>query len=46
MESGQTLVLEVVDSNILAVTTSLPLGPFASVRHGAPAQTFDQTIDE
>ena len=36
MESGRTLAVEVVDSNILSVTTSLPLGQFASIRQGAP----------
>ena len=46
MESGQTLALEVVDSNILSVTTSIPLDRFGSVRHGAPTQTLDQAIDE
>jgi invasion protein IalB len=46
MESGRTLVLEVVDSNILSVTTSLPLGRFASIHKGTPEQTFDQAIDE
>jgi invasion protein IalB len=46
METGRTLVLEVVDTNILSVTTSLPIDTFASVRHGPPAQTFDQAIDE
>jgi invasion protein IalB len=46
MESGQTLSLEVVDTKLLSVTTSLPLGAFASVRQGAPAQSFEQDIDE
>src|SRR4051812_9494649 len=46
METGQKLQLEVVDSNILAITTSLPLNQFAGIRQGAPAQTFDQGIDE
>ena len=46
METGQTLALEVVDTNLLAVTTSLPLQKFAAVRKGAPAQTFEQKIDE
>ena len=46
MEAGQKLQLEAVDSNILAITTSLPLVQFASVRQGVPAQTFNQTIDE
>ena len=46
MGSGQTLRLEFVDSNLLTLTTSLPLGQFASVHKGAPAQTFEQDIDE
>jgi invasion protein IalB len=46
MEAGQALVLEVVDSNVLAVTTTLPLARFASARRNAPAQTFEQDIDE
>lgn len=46
METGQTLSLEIVDNKMLSVTTSLPLGQFASVRHGAPAQSLEQDIDE
>jgi invasion protein IalB len=46
MESGQTLRLEVVDSSILAITTSLPLSQFAAVHQGAPTQIFDQAIQE
>jgi invasion protein IalB len=46
MASGQTLRLEFVDSSLLTLTTSVPLGQFASVHKGAPAQTFEQDIDE
>jgi invasion protein IalB len=46
MESGKTLVLEVVDSNLLALTTSIPLAQFASVHKGAPAKTLEQYVDE
>jgi invasion protein IalB len=46
METGQKLVLEVVDSSVLTVSTSLPLNQFATVRQGTPAQTFEQAIDE
>ena len=46
MDSGQTLRLEFVDSNLLSLTTSLPLDQFAAVHKGAPAQTFEQDIDE
>lgn len=46
MTSGQMLRLEFVDSNLLSLTTSLPLGQFASIHKGAPAQTFEQDIDE
>jgi invasion protein IalB len=46
LESGTNLTVEVVDINLLAAATSLPLGQFASVRKGSPAQTFRQDIDE
>jgi invasion protein IalB len=46
MASGQTLRLEFVDSSLLTLSTSLPLGRFASAHEGAPAQTFEQDIDE
>jgi invasion protein IalB len=46
MESGHILTLEVVDSSILSVTSSISLAQFASVRRGAPVQTFDQAVDE
>lgn len=46
MESGSTLTLEVIDSNLLALTTPVPLAGFASVHSGAPAQTIEQDIDE
>ena len=46
METGQRLLLEVVDSSVLTVSTSLPLNQFATVRQGIPAQTFEQAIDE
>ncbi|MGJ4958705.1 invasion associated locus B family protein [Bradyrhizobium sp. HKCCYLRH2015] len=46
MESGRVLVLELVDSNLLSLTTSLPLTQFASVHKGAPAQILEQDIDE
>src|SRR6266576_6607564 len=41
MASGQTLRLEFVDSSLLRLTTSLPLGLFASAHKGPPAQTFE-----
>jgi invasion protein IalB len=46
METGQKLVLEVVDSSVMTVSTSLPLNQFATVRQGTPAQIFEQAIDE
>jgi hypothetical protein len=39
-------VLEVVDSGVQSVNTTLPLGQFATVRKGPPAQTFQQDVDE
>ncbi|MET4120740.1 invasion protein IalB [Bradyrhizobium sp. JR4.1] len=46
MEAGKTLVLEVTDSNLLSLTTSLPLAQFGSAHNGAPAQTLEQDIEE
>jgi invasion protein IalB len=46
MEKGEKMMLEVVDSSVQSVTTTLPLGQFAAVRKGAPAQTYQQDIDE
>jgi invasion protein IalB len=46
MEAGKNLAVEVVDTNMLAVTTALPLEKFATVRKGVPAQVFEQKIDE
>lgn len=46
MEAGKTLALEVVDSNLLALATSLPLAQFASVHKSTPAKMLEQDIDE
>ena len=46
MDSGTTLVLDVVDSNLVTVTTSVPLAQFATVHKGAPAKTLEQEIEE
>lgn len=46
MEAGRGLTLEVADSNILTVATTLPLDQFAAVHKGAPAQVFDYQTDQ
>jgi invasion protein IalB len=46
METGQKLLLEVVDTSVLTVSTSLPLNQFASVRQGIPSRVYEQAIDE
>jgi invasion protein IalB len=46
METGQQLKLEVADTNLLSVSTMLPLNQFASVRKAAPNRTFMQDVDE
>ena len=45
LESGQMLALETVNSNVVGVTTSLPLKEFAKVHQGAPAQIFEQKLE-
>jgi invasion protein IalB len=44
MQSGRSLKLEVVDPNILTVTSSMPLDQFATVRKGPPAQILEQSL--
>jgi invasion protein IalB len=46
MNSGRMLRLEFMDSNLLSLTTSLTLDQFALVHKNAPAQKFEQDIDE
>lgn len=46
METGRELVLEVVDSSVLTVSTSLSLDRFAAVRQGPASRTYEQSIDE
>jgi invasion protein IalB len=45
LESGQMLALATVNSNVVGVTTSLPLNEFAKVYRGAPAQVFEQRLE-
>jgi len=46
METGQQLNLQVVDTNLQRVVTTLPLNQFASVRKAAASRTFRQDVDE
>jgi len=45
MQTGKNLSLEVVNTNISTVTTSVPLDSFAAAHKGPPAQTFDFQFD-
>jgi len=45
LETGQMLVLETVNSNVVGVTNSLPLKEFAEAHRGAPAQIFKQRLE-
>lgn len=46
MNEGHVLRLEFIESNLLSLTTSLPLGQFAPVYRSRPSQTYEQDIDE
>lgn len=46
LESGQKLVLEAVNPNILTIAASLPLAEFARAHQGPPAQVLEQNLDE
>src|ERR1700754_1212722 len=45
METGQTLLLRVVDTSMLSVTTEISLTDFATTRRNAPTKIFEQAID-
>jgi invasion protein IalB len=45
MDSGQKLMLEVVDANILTIPTTLSLDQFATTRKGPPTQIFEYQFD-
>ncbi|MBI5260688.1 MAG: invasion associated locus B family protein [Bradyrhizobium sp.] len=45
LENGQRLTLEAVDSNILTITTTVPLHQFAAAHRGPPAQRFERQFD-
>jgi invasion protein IalB len=46
MSQGRLLRLQFIDSSLLSLVTSLPLGQFSTVHRGSPTQTFEQRIDE
>ena len=46
MESGRKLMLEVVDSNLLTVSTAVSLDQFAAAHKGPPAKTYEFPDDE
>jgi invasion protein IalB len=45
MEAGKNLTLEVVNTNVATIATSLPLEHFAEARKGPPAQTIQFQFD-
>jgi invasion protein IalB len=46
LETGKTLSLEVINSNVVAAVASLSLENFANARQGAPSQIFEQKLEE
>ena len=45
MESGRTLSLDAVNTNVMIVIASLPLDNFAKAHQGAPTQVFEQKLE-
>jgi invasion protein IalB len=45
METGKNLSLEVVNTNISTIATSVPLDNFATAHKNPPEQTFDFQFD-
>ena len=46
LEKSRTLSVEVVDTNLVSLTATIPVGQFGAAYRGAPAQTIEQVIDE
>ena len=46
LEKSRTLSVEVVDTNLTSLTATVPVGQFSVTYRGAPAETFEQVIDE
>ena len=45
-ENSRTLSLDVVDTNFVTLTATIPVGEFATAYKGAPVKTIEQVIDE
>jgi invasion protein IalB len=45
MESGRTLSLDAINTNVVTVVASLPLDNFAKAHQGPPAQVFEQKLE-
>lgn len=45
MESGRTLSLDAVNTNVMTIVASLPLDSFAKAHQGPPAQIFEQRLE-
>lgn len=45
MDSGRTLSLDAVNTNVMIVIASLPLDNFAKAHQGAPAEVFEQKLE-
>lgn|SRR5262245_61156269 len=46
MEAARTLALETINPNVLTIVATLPLDDFAKVHQGAPAQIFEQKLEQ
>jgi invasion protein IalB len=46
LEGSRTLSVEVVDTNLVSLTATVPLAKFAGAFRGAPAETIEQVVDE
>jgi invasion protein IalB len=46
IERSQDLSVDVVDTNLVTLTATIPISKFAAAYEGAPAKTIEQVIDE
>ena len=46
LEGAQAISVEVLDTNLVTLTVTIPTDQFASAHNGAPAELFEQIIEE
>jgi hypothetical protein len=46
LESSRKVSVDIVNTNLAVLTSTVPMDQFAAAHRGPPAQVFEQVIDE